>query len=124
MNNETAYILNLVFSFAMTGLFYCVIPFIIRLAIKKPMENKRSTKYAIINSAVILVLYFIIYSIIAQYTGEVMTPNYTAAIIWFFAARAILRAGSKKDNPNKNIITREIEVGTIKKSNIVSKDDS
>lgn len=81
-----------------TGVFYCTIPTIVRLATKKPMEKKRATRYATINSIVIYLLFTIIYALIYIYANTDMTgANMTAAVVWFFAARAILRYGHEPD---------------------------
>lgn len=103
MNENAVYWLNLLFSFFITGLLNCVFPLFIRIAIKKPMENSRAKKYAMINAIIVYLIFTLIgYMIYINSPNiEFELPNIIAAFVWYFAARAILRYGAKSTTQNE-----------------------
>lgn len=114
MNENNAYILNLLVNFIFTGIFYCIIPVILRTAIKKSMEKRQATIYAIINSITIYLLFAIFYYLLSLSSGEMVAPKVTAAVLWFFAARGILRYGHKTTGSNEKEFDRNYDKGKIK----------
>lgn len=93
--NVTDIILNII----TTMIFYSLIPVIVRIAIKKPMEKKRATKFAIINSVVIFLLFQFIYVAISVASdSEMQIAKGSVAVLWFWIARGILRFGHEDDN--------------------------
>jgi hypothetical protein len=90
-----------------TGPFYCLIPTIVRIAIKKSMEKKRATEFAIINSIIIFFCFVLFFVFTAQASGTTRkTADLSAAVIWFFAVRALLMSGRGKNKFNETLNTQ------------------
>ena len=124
MDDSTAYILNLFVNLVFTGVLYCLIPVIVRLALKRPMDKKQATIFAIINAIIIYILFAFIYYLLSLSSGEFVTPKGTAAVLWFFAARAILRSGHKKTFSDTKGFSNHIDVGTIRDTSIENSKNS
>ena len=94
--SETNYLYNGAINLLFTGIFYCFAPLIIRIVKRAPLAKKVATTIAVVNSVTILLIFTLFYLAVYLQTEEMQTPNLPASLIWFFAARAILRFGHNK----------------------------
>lgn len=80
------------------GIIYCVVPAIVRAAIKRPMVKSWAIVLTIINSFLVCLTITMFYlSIYIEPSGGLGFANSLAAIIWGFVVMAILRFGHDKE---------------------------